>query len=75
MAARRSNQLHRLIIGNDAPSGAGVLPLGIIRTVSFIASITNIAAEKVVAALQETRQGSSGFRMGLSSLEDLQTLL
>jgi enamidase len=61
----RSNQLHRLIIGNDAPSGTGVLPLGIIRTVSFIASNTNIAAEKVVAAATGNTARIFGLREGV----------
>ncbi len=44
------NELHRLIIGSDMPSGTGVLPLGIIRTISFIASTAGIPAEISVCA-------------------------
>ncbi|MCS6768983.1 MAG: amidohydrolase family protein [Candidatus Caldarchaeum sp.] len=55
------NELHRLIIGNDSPSGTGVIPLGIIRTISFIASNTDVAAEKVVC----TATGNTGKVFGL----------
>lgn len=36
------DQLHRVIIGNDAPSGTGVVPLGILRTINLLASMTPI---------------------------------
>jgi len=41
--------LDRVIFGNDSPSGTGIIPLGILRNISFIASLTDIAAEKVIA--------------------------
>jgi enamidase len=40
--------LPRLIIGNDAPSGTGVIPLGIWRMVNFISSLCDIPAEVAV---------------------------
>jgi len=40
--------LSRLIIGNDAPSGTGVIPLGIWRMVNFISSLCDIPAEAAV---------------------------
>ncbi|MEH7236408.1 amidohydrolase family protein [Bacillus sp. JJ1562] len=43
------NQLNRLVIGSDAPSGSGVIPLAILRTISQISAISNIPAEKVIA--------------------------
>ena len=41
--------LHRIIIGNDAPSGTGVIPLGILRVINFLASLCNIKAEEAIA--------------------------
>lgn len=39
----------RIIIGNDAPSGTGVIPLGILRVINFLASLCNVKAEEAVA--------------------------
>ena len=41
-------QLHRVIIGNDAPSGTGVVPLGILRVINLLASLTPISAAQAV---------------------------
>ena len=40
--------LHRVIIGNDAPSGTGVVPLGILRVINHLASLTPITAEQAI---------------------------
>jgi len=42
-------ELRRLVIGTDSPAGSGVQPLGILRVISWIASLAEIAPEKVVA--------------------------
>ena len=39
----------RIIIGNDAPSGTGVIPLGILRVINFLASLCDMKAEEAVA--------------------------
>ena len=39
----------RIIIGNDAPSGTGVIPLGILRVINFLASLCNVKAEEAIA--------------------------
>ena len=39
------NALDRVIIGNDAPSGTGVVPLGILRTIVHLASLSELSAE------------------------------
>jgi enamidase len=38
-------QLHRVILGTDAPAGSGVQPLGIIRVVAALSSLAEIPAE------------------------------
>ena len=43
-----SGQLHRIIIGNDAPSGTGVIPLGILRTINLLASMTPVSAAQAL---------------------------
>ena len=40
--------LSRLIIGNDAPSGTGVIPLGIWRMINFVSALADIPAETAV---------------------------
>jgi enamidase len=39
----------RIIIGNDAPSGTGVIPLGILRVINFLASLCGVKAEEALA--------------------------
>jgi enamidase len=41
--------LDRVIIGNDAPSGTGVVPLGILRVMAHLASLGGIAPAVAVA--------------------------
>ncbi len=36
---RERGEAHRLILGNDAPSGTGVVTLGILRNISWLASL------------------------------------
>jgi enamidase len=42
------NALDRIIIGNDAPSGTGVIPLGVLRVICHLASLTAIKPEKAI---------------------------
>jgi enamidase len=42
------NALHRIIIGNDAPSGTGVIPLGILRVIAHLASLSSIKPEQAL---------------------------
>ncbi|SCG82001.1 amidohydrolase [Proteiniborus sp. DW1] len=41
-------QLERLIVGNDSPSGSGIIPLGILRTMSYVASETDATAAEAI---------------------------
>lgn len=43
--AKELNQLHRVILGTDAPAGSGVQPLGIIRVIAALSSLGEIPAE------------------------------
>jgi enamidase len=43
--ARELGQLERVILGTDAPAGSGVQPLGIIRMISMLVSLGDIAPE------------------------------
>lgn len=46
---KKRGQLHRLLIGTDSPVGAGVMPLGMIRTVLFVSSLCEVPAEQALA--------------------------
>ena len=45
--AREAGALDRVILGNDAPSGTGVVPLGILRLMAHLASLGDVAPESV----------------------------
>lgn len=47
--AMTCGQLERVIIGNDAPSGTGVIPLGILRTLGLLCSFTDLQPEVSIA--------------------------
>jgi enamidase len=47
--ATEAGALGRIILGNDAPSGTGVVPLGILRLMAHLASLGDVAPETVVA--------------------------
>ncbi|MFQ5852972.1 MAG: amidohydrolase family protein [Candidatus Binatia bacterium] len=42
-------QLHRVIVASDTPTGTGVIPLGVIKTVCEISSLTGLAPERALA--------------------------
>jgi len=46
--AADAGALGRVILGNDAPSGTGVVPLGILRLMAHLASLSDVAPETVV---------------------------
>jgi enamidase len=47
--AERQAALGRLLVGTDMPSGTGVIPLGVLRTLSWVAALGGIAPERAVA--------------------------
>ena len=46
--AKEAEALHRIIIGNDAPSGTGVVPLGILRVIAHLASLGGVRPEVAI---------------------------
>jgi enamidase len=47
--ARDAGAWSRIILGNDAPSGTGVVPLGILRTLALLASVGECPPEATIA--------------------------
>ncbi len=48
-AARRHDALDRVIIGTDMPSGTGVIPLGMLRTIAWVSALGDVAPAKAIA--------------------------
>nr|WP_278116427.1 amidohydrolase family protein [Mesorhizobium sp. WSM4875]WIE94798.1 amidohydrolase family protein [Mesorhizobium sp. WSM4875] len=46
----RANQLERLLIATDTPTGSGIMPLGMLYTISHLASLGHTAPEIAIAA-------------------------
>src|SRR5207244_3491613 len=47
--ATAARATHRIIVGNDAPSGTGVIPLGLLRTISLLAAVGGLPPAEAVA--------------------------
>jgi enamidase len=46
--AAEQGQLHRVILGTDTPSGTGVAPRGMLRTMALVASVPGVSPEEAV---------------------------
>jgi enamidase len=57
--------LKRLILGNDAPSGTGVIPLGIWRMINFMSSLCDIPAETAVCFATGNTKNVFGLSQGI----------
>lgn len=60
--------LERLIIGNDAPSGTGVIPLGIWRMVNFVSALCDIPAEIAICCATGNTKRVFGLSHGLVNI-------
>jgi enamidase len=63
--AKKRNALERFIIGNDAPSGTGVVPLGILRMVVHVASLGGVEAPLALAMATGNPAKVFGLNRGL----------
>jgi enamidase len=61
------NELSRLIIGNDAPSGSGLMPLGVLRTLATISSLARLPPEIAIAAATGNTSRVFGLNEGVIS--------
>lgn len=64
---KEKGQLHRIILGNDSPSGSGIIPLGILRTIVQLSSMSGIPAEKAIA--MATGNTARAFNLNTSVIE------
>ncbi|MEW5723624.1 MAG: amidohydrolase family protein [Thermodesulfobacteriota bacterium] len=61
---REKGEVHRLILGNDAPSGTGVVTLGILRNISWLASLGGLDPALAVCAATGNTAGLYGLNRG-----------
>jgi len=47
---RQANQFDRFLIATDTPTGSGIMPLGMMYTITHLASLGNMAPEIAIAA-------------------------
>jgi enamidase len=47
---KQANQFERLLIATDTPTGSGIMPLGMLYTISHLASLAKIPAEWAITA-------------------------
>jgi enamidase len=62
---KKANALNRVIVGNDAPSGTGVVPLGILRVISFLSSFSGIKGEVAMALATGNTSKVHGLNTGM----------
>jgi enamidase len=63
--ARELGQLDRVILGTDSPAGSGVQPLGILRMVAMLASLTDVPAEIAICFATGNTARIHGLSCGL----------
>lgn len=63
--AKKANALPRFIIGNDAPSGTGVVSLGILRMITHVASLGRVEAPTAMCMATGNAAKAFGLNRGL----------
>lgn len=61
----KKGALDRIIFGNDSPSGTGIIPLGILRNICQLASMSDIAPEAAIAMATGNTAKTFGIDTGL----------
>jgi enamidase len=65
--AERHQAFDRVIIATDTPTGSGVMPLGMLYTISHLAGLGNIEPERCIAAATGSNARVYGLDSGLLS--------
>lgn len=63
--AERSGEFKRIVIGSDTPTGTGVMPLGVLKTIAELSSLSGIEPAKVWAAATGNNASVWGLTAGL----------
>jgi enamidase len=62
--ARQYDALDRIIIGTDMPSGTGVIPLGMLRTIAWVSALGDTPPEQAIAMATGTTAAIYKFSAG-----------
>lgn len=62
---KEKDMLDRIIFGNDAPSGTGLIPLGILRNICFAASVSDIDPAKAICMASGNTAKVYGLNTGI----------
>jgi enamidase len=65
--ARQANALHRVCLGSDTPTGTGVMPLGILKSVCELSSLGDLPPAESVALA--TGNNKRAYRLKTGTLE------
>ena len=71
------DDLHRLLIATDTPTGTGVIPLGMLRTIAELVSLGPLTPRQAISAATgnvTATYGIEGGRLGVGSAADLLVL-
>lgn len=66
--ANQEGMFHRIVIGSDTPTGTGVMPLGVIKTVAELSSLTGIDAAMIWGAATGNNASIWSLSEGLISI-------
>ncbi|UZW14577.1 amidohydrolase family protein [Clostridium pasteurianum] len=61
----KKEELERIILGNDSPSGTGIIPLGILRSISYIASESEVSAAQALCFATGNTAKAFGLKVGI----------
>jgi enamidase len=64
--AREHAALHRVCLASDTPTGTGVMPLGVLKTVCEVASLGGVAPDEAIALA--TGNNARAFRLATGTL-------
>jgi enamidase len=64
--AREAGRLHRVCLASDTPTGTGVMPLGVLKTVCEISSLADLAPEVAIALA--TGNNARAFRLATGTI-------
>ncbi|MBI4493215.1 MAG: amidohydrolase family protein [Chloroflexi bacterium] len=61
---RERNELHRLTVGTDTPSGTGTTPRGMLRTIALMASLGGVSAPEALCLASGNTARAHGLQTG-----------
>ncbi|MDR1796320.1 MAG: amidohydrolase family protein [Clostridiales Family XIII bacterium] len=61
---KEKGALGRLIVGNDSPSGTGIIPLGVLRTLATVASLGGVSAAEAICCATGNTARAYGLPVG-----------